>query len=144
MKSNDLSAKIGRILGILGSYGLICQISIDEFLTYVTAPTVTGDITTLKDIIENEFLILHELAEICIFKKMGVEINKEIFIKYPDLAYRNHLEAMRIELKYALTKNNKEWIKKRLTDLESYLNDPEMPQELRRICKALLEKYRNT
>ncbi len=51
----NLKTKIDTLLRILSSYGLICQVDIYEFMTYVTAPTVTGDKTSINDIIENDF-----------------------------------------------------------------------------------------
>ncbi len=87
-------------------------------------------------------MILHELAEICIFKTRGIPINKNTFIKYPNIAYEIHLKAMEIELDYASSRNNKNWIKKRLIDIESYLNDPNMPRELIKNCIKILKKFR--
>ena len=96
--------KINKALGILRNYGISCELIPEEFLKYVTAPTLTGDTTHLNDIIENDLLVLHEVAEICEFKKRGISVDKNIFIKHPDLAYKLHLKVMKIELDYAYKK----------------------------------------
>ena len=138
---NAVEQKIKTILETLRKYGMKCEVSVDEFFIYVTAPTTTGDITTVEDIMGNDLLVLHELFEICKFKELGVPITKDIFLKHADLAYRIHLLAMEIELDYASRTKQIEWIKKRLNDIKSYLTDPNMPVDLREICFRLLKRY---
>jgi len=133
--------KIRRALRILRSYNINCKVTSEEFLRYVTAPTLTGDTTKLEDILENDFLMIHEIIEICKFKELGISIDRNIFLRNPDLAYELHLEAMKIELDYARRKNDLEWIRKRVNDLESYLDDPNLPASLRKICLKIIKDY---
>ena len=136
-----IEQKIKWALEILRGYNIECEVNVNEFFTYITAPTITGDITTVEEIIDNDLLILHEIAEICKFKELGIPITKDIFLEYSNLAYRIHLLAMEIELDHALKTNRSRWIEKRLHDIQSYLNDPNMPSDLRNKCIELLRRF---
>ncbi len=43
--------------------------------------------------------------------------------------YDCHLNAIDGELEYAKKMNDKEWIKNRVKDIESYLDDPFLPEK---------------
>jgi hypothetical protein len=57
-------------------YGIQCNVSFEELLTYLEAPSYEDDTIKLNEILSDELLFLHEVAEICFLKKMGYTITK--------------------------------------------------------------------
>jgi len=47
------------------------EVSTQEFYDYSTGETFSGGTTTLKDVLGNEHLLVHELVEITELKKKG-------------------------------------------------------------------------
>jgi hypothetical protein len=52
------------------------QISAKEFHDYMTGETFSEDTTTLRDVLGNEFLMIHELIEMSELKKRGRNLQK--------------------------------------------------------------------
>ena len=48
-----------------------------EFYDYMTGETPTGDIVTILDVLENDFLMIHEVVEISELKKLGISTNRQ-------------------------------------------------------------------
>ena len=91
--------------------------------------TPTGDTTTLEDVLQNEFLMLHEVVEISELKKKNVPIDRQTILKFYPEVYMAHFTALDYELTYALEKKNYEWFKRRFRNLRSQLDDPYLPPE---------------
>lgn len=120
------------------------QISVKEFHDYVTGEIFSEDTTTLHDVLDNEFLIIHEVIEISELKKMGRKINKRTIVESPKtMIYTAHFTAMEQELNYAFLKKDFFWIKIRLRQhKESVLeDDPNLPEKLRPKGEEILEKF---
>ena len=102
------------------------------------------DKTTLRDVLDSEFLMVHELVEMSELKKMGRTINKRTIMESPkNMIYGAHLTAMEYELNYALLKRNYSWVEKRLKDHHLVLlDDPHLPEELKPRGIAILERFR--
>ncbi|MGC9104706.1 MAG: hypothetical protein ACP5JF_07975 [Candidatus Methanodesulfokora sp.] len=86
--------------------------------------------------------MIHEVVEINELRKRGLRINRNTLISSPrSLIYEAHLRALEMELSYASDKGDKNWVVRRLKDLESYLNEPYLSEELRAKMKDLLERF---
>ncbi|MBO8175680.1 MAG: hypothetical protein H0Z18_10515 [Thermococcus sp.] len=118
---NELSKKFGKEFNV----------SSEELYTYLTAETYEDDKYTLEDILSNEYLLFHELVEIECLKKRGLEVTSNVIVENPETIYECHLKALEEEFKFALKEGDVEWIKKRLKDVESYLDDEYLPKKLR-------------
>jgi len=71
---------------------------------YMSAETYTEDEVTLRDVLENEYYLIHELAEINEWKRC-FRIRKSIIVGSPrTLVYEIHYAAPEKELEYALRK----------------------------------------
>ncbi len=125
----------------LRSMGLDCSVSLKEFMAYISVPTYEDEKTSIDDILGNEFLILHEVAEICFLKNMGYKIDEKVIMNAYPRTYEAHLKAMEIELKEAQKKGSIEWVEKRCRDLESYWEDPMLPLHLRPLLARLLRIF---
>ena len=119
-----------------------CNITYKELLTYITAPTNTGDTINPITILTNDYYLYHEIIEICKLKEWGIPINNYTILSNPKKCYEAHYHAIKEELKLAKSKNDTEWIKKRLNHIKSYLNDPNLPNPLKNKFKNLLKEFK--
>ena len=113
----------------------------EELLEYFAGNTPTGDVTTLDDVISNRWLLLHEVVELKHLKLKGIIITRDVlWDRYVDVL-EAHIAATAVELKMALKYDDKDWIRSRVKLIPSWLEDPEMPENLRAACKKLMEHY---
>jgi hypothetical protein len=111
----------------------------------MTGEIFSDDPTTLQDVLNNEYIMIHELVEISELKKTGRRIDTRVIMETPKtLVYTAHFDAIEAELKYALHKRDTYWAKIRLRQhKESVLDDdPNLPEELRPRAEEIHEKYR--
>ncbi len=121
------------------------NVSAKEFYDYMTGEIFSDDPTTLKDVLGNEFLLVHELSEISELKKKGRIIDKKVIVDSPKtIVYEAHFKAMELELEYALYKKDYHWAKFRLKQhKESVLeNDPNLPESLRSRGEEIFHKFK--
>jgi len=138
-----LESRLASALRILRQYGVHCNISPGELLAYLEGPTYEDDTVRLSDILSNDLFFLHEVAEICLLKRMGYKISRSTVMEaYPDTYYA-HLEAINIELAEAREKGRYKWIEMRCRDLTSYLSDPNLPSNLEARIQKLINHYCN-
>jgi len=144
--SNEIDAKIARAKEALGQFGYgYTDVSAREFYVWMTAEIFSADTTTFRDVLGNEYLMIHELVEISKLKRMGRSIDKRVIVNSPrTMIYDAHLAAMEMELKYVLNKGDTYWAKIRLRQhKESVLDDdPNVPEELRPRATKIFKKYR--
>jgi hypothetical protein len=144
--SNQIDSIIIESKEALEEFGYYpVDVSAREFYDWMTGKIFSDDPTTLRDVLGNEYIMIHELAEISEHKKIGRTIDKRVIVDSPKTAvYDAHLTAMETELKYALYKHDTFWAKIRLRQhKESVLDDdPNLPEELRPRAQEIYEKYR--
>jgi translation elongation factor EF-G len=144
--SNEIDPRIGEARAALKEFGYnAAEVSAKEFYDYMTGEIFSDDPTTLRDVLNNEYIMIHELVEISELKKIGRKIDKNVIMETPkNPFYTAHLDAMETELKYALYKRDTYWTKIRLRQhKESVIDDdPNLPEELRPRAKEIYEKYR--
>ena len=142
---SEIKSKIETARKKLNSIGYTVEnVSAREFYNYMTGEIFSEDTTTIDDVLENEFLMIHELVEISELKKMGKTINKRVIVDSSKITiYTAHFTAIEKELEYALHKRDYAWVKNRLRQhKESVLeDDPNLPQEMRPRAEAILEKF---
>jgi len=144
--SSEINAKIRKAMEALRQFGHYpVDVSAKEFHDYMTGEIFSEDPTTLQDVLNNEYIMIHELVEISELKKIGRKIDKRVIMETPKIPfYTAHFSAMETELKYALYKRDYFWVKIRLRQhKESILdNDPNLPEQMRPRAEALFEKFR--
>ncbi len=144
--SSKIDANIRKAREALRQFGYSAvDVSAEEFYDYMTGEIFSEDPTTLQDVLNNEYTMIHELVEISELKKIGRKIDKHVIMETPKIPfYTAHLNAMETELKYALYKQDTYWAKIRLRQhKESVLDDdPNLPEELRPRAEEIYEKYR--
>ena len=112
----EIDEKIRKAKRAIEQLGYVAEnISAQEFYDYMTGEIFSEDKTTLRDVLDSEFLTIHELVEMSELKKMGRTINKRVIMESPKIMiYEAHFTAMELELNYALLKKDYPWIRKRL------------------------------
>ena len=131
----EIDAKIRKTRRALKQIGYEAEnVSAKEFHDYVTGEIFSEDPTTLSDVLGNNYLMVHELAEMSELKKMGKIIDRRVIVDSPKtVIYEAHFAAMELELRYALHRKDYYWAKLRLRQhKESVLDDdPNLPEALR-------------
>jgi len=143
----EIEARIEKAKEALGEIGSVTEdISPREFHDYMTGEIFSEDTTTLEDILGNEFIMMHEVAEISELKRMGRTIDKRVIVDSPKtVVYEAHLTAMELELDYGMLRKDYYWVKMRLRrHRESVLeNDPSLPETLRPRAEAIYSRFKN-
>lgn len=117
------------------------KVSAADLLEYFSYDAPTGDTTTIKDVLEKKWLLMHELIEISELKKKNLPLTIELFYDYFDELLDAHMTATEYEFYLAKQFNDLDWIKKRLPLLLMWIEDPELPNRIQRRCLKLREEY---
>jgi len=142
----EIDAKMRKAEKALNQLDYVAEnVSAKEFHDYMTGEIFSEDATTLRDVLDSEFLMVHELVEISELKKMGRSINKRTIVESPkNMIYKAHFTAMEHELNCAFFRKKYSWIETRLEQRKLVLvDDPHLPKELEPRGKAILERFRN-
>ncbi|MGA9387917.1 MAG: hypothetical protein WBV70_03725 [Candidatus Bathyarchaeia archaeon] len=104
----EMAAKIEKTRRNLEEIGYSAEdVSANELHDYITGEIFSDDKTTLEDVLNNEFLMVHEVSEINELKKMKRPIDKRVIVGSPKhMIYEVHLTAMELELKRAMFKKD--------------------------------------
>nr|ADQ54421.1 GNAT family acetyltransferase [uncultured marine crenarchaeote E37-7F] len=119
------------------------NISTQEFYDYLTGEIFSEDTTTLQDILDSAYLMIHELVEISELKKRGIKIHKHVIVESPkEVIYNAHFVAQEFEMDYALKKKDYAWVKRRLRDHRNVLfDDPNLPEKMKPIAQRIYDKF---
>ena len=112
-----------------------------EFFDYMTGETPTGDTVTLRDVLDNRYLLVHELVEMSELKKKGIPLGKETVTTFHPETYEAHINAFEFELDMAVDEGDHAWVEQRLKLVDSWLEDELMPSHLALVCRRLMEKF---
>jgi len=143
--SDEIDSRISHARAALREFGYhVAEVSTKEFFDYLTGPIFSEDPTTLRDVLGNEYIMIHELVEIREIKKIGRMIDKYVIMETPKIPfYTAHFNAMETELTYALYKGDTFWVRIRLKQFkESEGDDLNLPEELRPRVEEIYQKYR--
>ena len=142
---DEISSKIRAAKRALKRIGYVAMdFSPQEFFDYMTGEIFFEDPTTLRDVLGNEYIMVHELVEISELKKMGRTIDKRVIMDSPRTdIYTAHFAAMETELSYALQKGDTYWAKWRLKGHKTSVldDDPNLPEELRPRAEEIFKRF---
>ncbi|TFG33059.1 hypothetical protein EU527_08805 [Candidatus Thorarchaeota archaeon] len=113
----------------------------EELKEYFAGETPSGDRTTLKDVLSNRWLLLHEIVELKHLKIKGHKISRNLVWEQYEDVIEAHLAATALELRMALEHNEVDWIKARIKLIPSWLEDSDMPERFRKACETLIKHY---
>jgi len=106
--SSEINARIRKAAEALKQFGYeTVDVSAKEFYDYMTGEIFSDDPTTIRDVLGNDYIMIHELVEISELKKIGRKIDRHVIVETPRIPfYTTHFNAMETELKYALYKGD--------------------------------------
>ena len=136
----EIESKIEKAKRILESlkYSL-GDISVQDLLDYMSTETFVEDKVTLKEVLENDYYLIHELVEISEWKKIESRIHKRITVDSPRiLVYTIHYISLEKELEYALQRKDYAWVEKRI---RNHLKDPYIPEEFKPQAQVILKRF---
>lgn len=140
---DEIEKKVRETIILLGELGYDAEeVTTREFHDYMTGETFSGDKTTIGDVLDSEYLMVHEIVEISELKKKGVKIDKRTLMDSPKtVIYDAHFSAMEFEMGYASRKRDLEWLRIRMGHHREVLDDdPFLPESMR--SRALAVYYR--
>jgi hypothetical protein len=116
----------------------------DEFYAFLSGDKISNERVTLRDIVGNEYMMVHVIVEISELKRMGLEIGKKTV---PDTdkekLYEAHLKAADYEMGYAMLIEDYYWMKHRLEYLVNMIeNDKNLPESLKPAANAIYENFK--
>ena len=117
------------------------DVSPQELVEYFSRTTPTGDTTTLHDVVSHRWLFLHEMVELKHLKLKSHEISSSLVWNHKEDALGAHVAATAVELKLALKHDDREWVRKRVELIPSWLQDSDFPEHYRAACEHLLDHY---
>lgn len=141
----EISEKINRTMKALRELNYDAEeVSAREFYDFMTGETFSEDKTTLRDVLDSDYLMIHELVEISELKKKSRKINRRVIVDSPrTVIYEAHLFAMEFEMDYALMRRDIAWLKERMGHHRGVLfDDPNLPEVMRPRARAIYEKFR--
>ena len=138
----DNQKKIDLIYSILREANYNAEIiTLEELEKYFEGEAPSGDTITLEMIFKSKWLLIHEIVECSELKKLGYKIEFNLLHTKPQEVFLAHLEATDWELKLASKAGDMKWVKKRLFDVKSWLDDPNMVSKLKNRIGEILSKY---
>ncbi|NHJ06148.1 MAG: hypothetical protein EAX90_15075 [Candidatus Heimdallarchaeota archaeon] len=117
------------------------EIYAHELIAYFEGDAPSGDSITLEMVLESRWLLIHEIIEINELKKHKLLISSELLVTKPLLVFHAHLIATEWEFSLALHEGSNKWVKRRLNDVRTWLEDPSLPLDLSAKYQELLQKY---
>ena len=116
----------------------------EEFYAFLSGDRISNERVTLRDIIGNEYMMVHVVVEISELKRMGLDIGKKMV---PDTdkekLYEAHLKAADYEMGYAMLIEDYYWMKHRLEYLENMIeNDKNLPESLKPAAAKIYENFK--
>jgi len=112
-----------------------------ELIEYFSGDTPTGDTTTINDVLEHPWLLLHEIVELKNLKLKGFIISRKlVWDNYLDVL-EAHIAATSTELRIARVHGDFDWVSKRVKLIPSWLEDTEMPEPFKTKLLNLMEHY---
>jgi len=141
----EISDRIKNSMERLKEIGYQAEnVSAQELYDYMTGEKFSEDKTTLRDVLDSEYLMIHEVVEIGELKKMGRRIDKRVLVDSPKtIIYTAHFFAMELEMDYALRKKDHPWLKLRIGHHRSVLfDDPNLPESLKTRAREIYDKFK--
>ena len=116
----------------------------EEFYAFLSGDKISNERVTLRDIIGNEYLMVHVVVEISELKRMELEItNKTVSGTDKEKLYEAHLKAADYEMGYAMLIEDYYWMKHRLAYLVRLIKeDKNLPESLKPAAMAIYENFK--
>ncbi len=149
VRDEEVRNAVENARALLSGIGYECGTTMDEFLLWFQADTPYDQGDEFEQVIRNPLYVAHELVEIEKVKAMGLKLTKDVIVKNMQKVDDAHLEAMRVELRLALSLRDVRHVEERIRHIGMYLDDPSVTPrnkmeyaDLREQTKQALEALR--
>lgn len=119
------------------------EVTSSEVIKYFSGGAPSGDVTDLSDLLDNKWLLIHELLEISELKRKGFTISSDLLASKPREIYRAHVFAFEWELRLAKRAGDRKWIKRRKKLVKSWIKDEQIPEDAKKRCENILKEYKS-
>jgi hypothetical protein len=115
----------------------------EQFYAFLSGDKISNEKVTLRDIIGNEYLMVHVVVEISELLRMGISIdNKTVSGNDVEKLYEAHLRAADYEMGYAMLIEDYYWMKHRLGYLADMIEkDKNLPESLKPVATEIYENF---
>jgi hypothetical protein len=116
----------------------------EEFYAFLSGDKISNERVTLRDIVGNEYMMVHVIVELSDLKKQGLVIGaKTVSDTDKEKLYEAHLRAADYEMGYAMLIEDYYWMKHRLEYLVNMIeNDKNLPESLKPAAKKIYENFK--
>jgi hypothetical protein len=135
----DLESALADGHRILERFGQPHRVSMSDFQRWFEANTPYPDIT-IEEVVLNPLLVVHEIVEICEFKKTGIALTKDVIVANLELVDEAHFKATEVELEIAFALGNTDHVIDRLQDVRAWGEDPLTKPAMRQAYAAMSDR----
>lgn len=116
----------------------------EQFYAFLSGDKISNEKVTLRDIIGNEYLMVHVVVEISELLRMGISIdNRTVSGNDVEKLYEAHLRAADYEMGYAMLIEDYYWMKHRLEYLAEIIEkDKNLPESLKPVATEIYENFK--
>ena len=116
----------------------------EEFYAFLSGDKISNESVTLRDIIGNEYMMVHVVVELSELKRQGLKIGeKTVSDTDKEMLYEAHLRAADYEMGYAMLIEDYYWMKHRLDYLVNMIeNDKNLPEALKPAASKIYENFK--
>ncbi len=115
------SVKTARRL--LRAHGYEYSVSPQELVAWLKTETPYPNPAN-EALLENRYLVVHEIVEIVEAKRMGLKITEDVIVKNMEKINDAHLIAAQVEFDVAAKDGAHEYLRSRYKDLKGWCEDP--------------------
>ncbi len=116
----------------------------EQFYGFLAGGKITNERVTLRDIVGNEYMMVHVVVEISELMRMGVEIGEKTVPETDvEKLYEAHLRAADFEMGYAVIIEDYYWMKHRLAYLVRMIkNDEKIPESIKPAALKIYDSFK--
>ncbi len=119
-----------RANAILRDRGRSYPVTAEDLMAWLQTDTPYPNPTPC-DLLDNAFLVIHEIVEIDSIRRMGLVITKDVIVKNMEKVNVAHLAAARVEFDVAASYGDVDYLRSRFQDLQGWCEDPLLSAPLR-------------
>ena len=116
----------------------------EEFYAFLSGDKISNERVTIRDIVGNEYMMVHVVVELSELKRQGLEIGaKTVAETDKEKLYEAHLRAADYEMGYAMLIEDYYWMKHRLDYLVNMIEkDNNLPESLKPAALKIYENFK--
>ena len=116
----------------------------EEFYAFLSGDKISNERVTIRDIVGNEYMMVHVVVEISELKGLGFEITEKTVSSSDNMKlYEAHLKAADYEMGYALLIEDYYWMKHRLEYLARLIkDDARLPESMKPVAMQIYDNFK--